>query len=206
MSFSSSLIKSDDILVLDASVVINLNATGHALEIISAIPARWTAVANILVELERGLANGHNDGHNLKSWADDGIVSLMGLSQEGTETYESLLSGDAKHTLDDGEAATIAHARDVVGAAVIDERKARALCASMFPMLRVLSTVDLLLDQTVAEALGTERQIHAMLNALQRARMRVPTNQRDRVVELIGKANAALCPSLPASLRQITAI
>jgi hypothetical protein len=84
---------------------------------------------------------------------------------------------------------------------MIDERKARNLCADRFPELQVVSTVDLLLHEIVAAALGRQGQIDAVVNALQLARMRVPPDQVNRVVTLIGDQSATSCRSLPRAAR-----
>lgn len=65
----------------------------------------------------------------------------------------------------------------------------------------MVSTVELLLHETVAMALGEKRQIDAVVSALQLARMRVPLDQIGRVVGLIGESRAASCASLPKAAR-----
>jgi predicted nucleic acid-binding protein len=57
--------------------------------------------------------------------------------------------GPAQTTLDDGEAATIAHAVALNGVALIDERKANRICTERFPELRIASTVDILVHPSV---------------------------------------------------------
>jgi predicted nucleic acid-binding protein len=123
---------------------------------------------------------------------------FVGLGDTGGSVYEALVDGSALRTLDDGEAATIGYACEVGGIAMIDERKARSLCTDKFPELPVVSTVELLLHETVAIALGEKGRIDAVVSALQLARMRVPPDQIGRVVTVIG---AASCMSLPKAAR-----
>jgi len=186
-------------LVADASVVINLNATGYALEIIRAQPGFMVVTDNALAELARGSCNGHGDGEKLLALIEIGAVRVVSLGDHGSGIYESLVEGSALTTLDDGEAATIGYAHEVSGIAMIDERKARTICTTDFPHLALTSTVDLLTHELVESALGKRGQTEAIVNALRGARMRVPSHQIEIVVGLIGSEAAATCHSLPRS-------
>jgi predicted nucleic acid-binding protein len=201
MSSSNFLTDPCVVLVADASVVINLNATGRAREIITALPNRWAVTANALAELVAGVRNGHDDARSLQALIDDGIVDLVRLGDTGSSVYETLVDGSALRTLDDGEAATIGHAHEVGGIALIDERKATNLCADRFPELLVVSTIQLLLHKAVVGALGQQGHVEAVIGALQKARMRVPPDQISRVVAIIGEESASSCMSLPKAAR-----
>ncbi|MFW8586916.1 hypothetical protein ACOJBM_24805 [Rhizobium beringeri] len=201
MSSSNFLTDPRTVFVADASVVINLNATGCAREIITALPSRWAVTANALAELVGGMRNGHNDARALQTLIDEGLVDLVGLGDTGSSVYETLVDGSALRTLDDGEAATIGYAHEVGGVALIDERKATNLCADRFPELLVVSTIQLLLHEAVVRALGQQGHVDAVIGALQKARMRVPTDQINRIVAIIGEKSAALCMSLPRAVR-----
>lgn len=201
MSSSNFLSDPRTVLVADASVVINLNATGCAHAIITAFPNRWAVTANALAELVAGMRNGHDDARALQTLIDARVVDLVGLGDIGSAVYETLIDGTALRTLDDGEAATIGYAHEVGGIALIDERKAMSLCADRFPALSVISTVQLLLHEAVIRTLGQEGHVGALIGALQKARMRVPPEQIGRVVAVIGERNAAGCMSLPKAVR-----
>ncbi|MGC1561791.1 MAG: hypothetical protein WA820_18345, partial [Bradyrhizobium sp.] len=101
-----------------------------------------------------------------------------------------------------GEAATIAHALEAMGVAVIDERKARRICEQKFPDLQLAATMDILSHPDVERALGQEVVSGAVFNALQNARMRVTSSYLPWVVELIGESRATLCKSLPQVVRR----
>jgi len=189
------------VLVVDASVVINLNATGLAPDIIRACPGEMVVTANACTELARGTRNGHKDGKKLQALIEAGAVRVVELGETGMRIYGSLVEGTALRTLDDGEAATIGYAYEAGAMAVIDERKARTLCAANFPCLTLASTVDLLLHDRIASGLGAKRQVEALVNALRMARMRVPPHQIDAVVSLIGPEAASTCNSLPRAIR-----
>jgi predicted nucleic acid-binding protein len=201
MNSSSFPIDLSRSLICDASVIINLNATGRAMDIIRAVPGSFLVSQNAFDELAHGARNGHEDGKRLRGLVDNGLVEIAQLGESGALVYASLIEGSAVRTLDDGEAATIGHAHETGSIALIDERKARSLCASRFPELVLASTVDLLAHEMLQSALGRQGQVEAILNALRLARMRVPPHQIELIINLIGEDAALTCNSLPRTIR-----
>lgn len=201
MSYSEFLIDEQTILVADASVVINLNATDRAIDIIHGIPGSIVVTENALAELTAGEHNGHSDSTKLLELIDIGAVGLVKLGEREMSIYTSLVAGSAARTLDDGEAATIAYAVEAKALALIDERKARKLCINEYPSLPLASTVDLFLHSSVRRAIGERGLIEVLIRALRIARMRVPSHQIDMVIELIGEEAAVCCKSLPKTSR-----
>lgn len=201
MSSSSFPIDTNTVLVADASVIINLNATGRAFDIIRAHPGSVVVTDKAFAELAAGSRNGHSDDKMLQTLIDSGVVQLVELGEIGNLVYSSLVEGTASRTLDDGEAATIGYAHETGAIAMIDEKKARSICASDFPDMEVVSTVDLLIHDVIGHILGKEGQVNAILNALREARMRVPSHQTEMIVNLIGTEAAATCNSLPRAVR-----
>lgn len=200
---SSSFLTDPNItLVLDASVVINLNATNQAAEIIGALACKIVVTTNAIDELEEGIRNGHDDINLLRELMRNGLISPVVLGEDSFDVYEALIEGTASRTLDDGEAATIAHANASNGIAVIDEKKARRICRESFPRLQLLSSVDILLDPAVLAMLGHDGQADSIYRALVSARMRVPEDTQQLVINLIGEERAAECISLPRSVRE----
>lgn len=204
MSSSSFLIDARTLLVADASVVINLNATGCALEIIRALPNGLLVTQNAFTELELGARKGHEDHAKLKVLIDERVVRLASLNDHGNRIYASLVEGSALRTLDDGEAATIGHACEAGAVALIDEKKAQTICAANFPQVIVRSTVDLLIHDLIAATLGQRAQAEAIVNALRSARMRVPPHHIETIVKLIGEDMAVNCTSLPKRRRTLS--
>jgi predicted nucleic acid-binding protein len=202
MSLSDFLTNPQISLIADASVVINLNATARAVDIVKALRNPFIVTDNACTELQAGIQSGHRDYEQLIELIDAGVIRRGQLSATGASVYESLVSGSSLQTLDDGEAATIAYAYEIGGIALIDERKARTICAVSFPGLVLASTVELLMHDAVAAALGAKVQVDAMLNALMTARMRVPPEHLSRVRAMIGDERAALCTSLPKVARE----
>ena len=187
--------------VTDASVIINLNATGDAAAIIDAFPNPFMVTANVRRELSRGESRGHVCGEKLDALISQGVLALAELGPADDIVYRSLVEGGFEGTLDDGEAATIAYAVGQDSVALIDERKSKKMCATRFPALLFASTVELLLDSAVAERLGESGQSDAIFFALRDARMHVPHHALPEIVERIGEERAVECPSLPRSFR-----
>ncbi len=130
-----------------------------------------------------------------------GVIDIVKLGEPAAECFESLVIGPAADTLDDGEAATIAYAMNLNAIAVIDERKANRICAQRFPELRLGSTVDILAHPNVRKRLGKDELAKAVFMALCDGRMRVFSQHLDWVVGLVGPVRAAICTSLPNSVR-----
>ena len=128
-------------------------------------------------------------------------IQIVSLGEVGQQVFGDLVIGPATETLDDGEAATIAYAEERGIVPVIDERKARRICAQRFTRLRPLSTVDLFAAADVETSLGRRALADAVFQALRTARMRVLPQHIDWVVALIGADRVPQCPSLPRSVR-----
>lgn len=197
----NSLTEPDVSPVADASAIINLNASGMAAAIIRAMP-RLVVVDVVLQELEYGRPKGRRDAELLRALIDQGVVRLVTLSGDAEAHFERLVVGAAEATLDDGEAATIAHAIVTGGAAVIDERKAKRLCATHYPDLVIHTTVDVLAAPSIEARLGKDALADCVFKALQHGRMRVAPERLDWVLERIGEERARLCESLPQRIRK----
>ena len=194
------------LVVADASVIISLNATGCATDIIRALPNRLAVVDVVPTELETGRPRGRQDAELLKGLVAAGLVDIVKLCDKAEQYFEGLVLGPATETLDDGEAATIAYAIAHGALALVDERKANRICVERFPALRVGCTVDVFAHPNVQENLGKEVLAVAVFNALIRGRMRVISHHVEWVVGLIGPERAARCVSLPNSVRARTHI
>jgi len=199
MSSSAFPANPGSILIADASVVIGLNASGHARRILALTSSRILVPENASQELSLGAKFGHSDGAQLDQLVAEGLVERIKLGQAALGVYETLIDGTYGETLDDGEAATIAAAVELRAVAMLDEKKARRMCAQHFPDLVRGCTAQWLLD---AKGLGSADHVEAMLNALRKGRMRVPPEFMSEVVTLIGVEAAGDCPSLPRVVPQ----
>ena len=189
-------------LIADTSAIINLNSTGHAPEIVRALPNKLVVVDTVPGELDEGRERGRQDAELLNSLVAAGLIEIVKLNDTCAIHFEKLVIGPASMTLDDGEAATIAYAFVHEGIAIIDERKATRICGEMFPELRIGSTVDILAHPDVWRRLGKQLLAEAVLSALRSGRMRVLPHHIEWVVDLIGPEQAAACPSLPKAVRK----
>ena len=199
---SHSLPESWREIVADTSAIINLNATGRAEEIFGLLSSPPVVTESVRLELEAGRTRGHQDVVGLEALVRRGACRIVEIGR-GAAIQRSLVEGSTKDTLGDGEAATVAYAAAYGQAAMIDDKKARRICAERFPAIPVVSTVELLLHPAVQSALGADGQADAIVAALQHARMSVPRERVADVVAIIGKDRAASCPSLPASARRV---
>lgn len=191
--------------VADASVLINLAATGRCVEILAVFGAPIVIVDVVLRELQRGSANGHGVLEHIEPLILSGQIQVVAMVAADEGPYLSLVAGGTAETLDDGEAATLVVAARLNGIALIDERKATAIAAKRFPALGLRSTTDLLFATLPDEGASVGPLADALFSALQGARMRVPTHWQVKVVEVLGPDRARLCHSLPAHLRPAVA-
>lgn len=196
MTFSSCLTDRDSILVLDASVIINLLATGYASAILQAVPAPIVVTDNVIREIEQGAVNGRPEPKQLLELIHNQILKREELSGIALEYFFDLVSGSTAASLGDGEAATLALAHCNGFTAGIDEKKATKISSERFENLRLITTVDILAYEPVRISLGDEALAKATLQALKNARMQVRENQFDWIQGLIGCENVSLCPSL----------
>ncbi len=188
-------------LVIDASVVINLNATGYAAEILKAIPNQIAVTDMVTNELEAGRAKGRTDAERLADLVGSSHIERVALSPAAEGDFLDLVVGRGITTLDDGEAATIAWAVCHNGIPIIDDKKAVAICRQRYPGVKLGSTVDVLAQQTVLKQLGKAQVAEALYLALTVARMRVPDERMAWVVSAIGRDRVSSCLSLPERVR-----
>ncbi|SCA56743.1 hypothetical protein MTBPR1_30113 [Candidatus Terasakiella magnetica] len=190
-------------LIVDASVIINLIASGIPKEIFASFPNLACVVDEIILsELDRGNKNGHTDASVLRTLISDKTVKPVSMTDNCWNHFESLVSGNAASTLDDGEAATLAYCVTHKSIPVIDEKKANRICKEKFPSLSPICSSELFM---LAQRSGTvtDRQLgDAVYLALSKSRMRVMNDHAQWIVDLVGPKRAANCTSLPRSARQ----
>src|SRR6202162_5744513 len=97
-------------LVVDASVVINLNASGSAAEVLRAVPNPVLVVGVVIDELRVPTQSRRNDAGLLARLVGEGLIAEVSIEDLKQDHFERLVLGDDADTLDDGEAATIAYA------------------------------------------------------------------------------------------------
>lgn len=188
-------------LALDASAVINLNGSGRAADILRILGGEVLVASDVIRELRNGIPNRRKDSEKLAVLIDHGLVKEVKLGEPGLILFERLAIGAAASTLEDGEAATIALAFEQEVAAVIDESKGRRLCAVHAPKVRLIGSIELFLHDAVTKDLD-KGLAEAIFCALTIGRMHVLPMYDARVAKLLGPERAALCKSLPKSVRR----
>jgi hypothetical protein len=129
-----------------------------------------------------------------------GLLRRVSLSDAGYIAYLSLVGAAAPaDSLDDGEAATVAHALDTGAIPLMDERKAARIGQALMPSRPTLCTLDLLSWPVVTTELGAVRVADMVLSALACARMRVPAPFRAWVIRTVGLERLRGCPTVPRS-------
>lgn len=183
-------------LVLDASVTINLLGSARPADILRALGRRIVIEDLALKEVEVDPSNGQPGHITLDALRVQGLLSCERLTAKGYEVFLELTGAPSPGDLGDGEAATIAHAEDVSGIAVIDEHKATRIASRRPSKLTVISTLDLLSSESLRISVGRNELADMVFAALQNARMRVAANFLPWVIEVIGRDRAELCPSM----------
>ncbi|WP_418648277.1 hypothetical protein ACNQFN_06175 [Thauera butanivorans] len=201
MTFSSCLTNHDQALVLDASVIINLLATGSVGAILQALDVRLIVTDNVVREIGQGEVNGRQEPKLLAELIGNQILRVEELAGPSLENFFDMISGHTSNSLGDGEAATIAFAHNNGFSAAIDEKKAARIVGERFGALKLVTTVDILAYGPVQASLGHETLSNATLRALRHARMQVRDHQVDWIVQLIGVENLMACSSLKRHAR-----
>ncbi len=167
-----------------------------------ALPMRVVMTDIAAEEVEGGRKKGRGDAEVLFKLRNEGLIDIDSLGDTGESVFEQLVVGPANATLDDGEAATIAFAVENSLSVIIDDYKARRICKERFGGLGVQCSVEIFRHALVEKTLGRKQVELSVLNALRTARMGVPPEHIEWVVNLIGDTNAGSCPSLPVRCRE----
>jgi predicted nucleic acid-binding protein len=198
MTFSSSLSGDDRVLILDASVIINVIGSGSSEQIFAALPVPPLVSSYAVQEIVGG---GREEASIITALLDRNALIRADLAPSANAVFASLVSGSTPETLGDGEAATIAIAKDVGGVAMIDEKQGWRIAGGRFPSLQLATTIDLFALPTIIASLGPSDLSQAVLNALMKARMQVREHQLEWVIDQIGAEAAGGCRSLARLMR-----
>ena len=170
----------EGVLLLDASCLLNLYATGRIADIAAALP--WQlAVVDYVLEHEtlyiRATGGYEESGAtvpvDLSPLIEAGLLLVLGLEEPGEQAHFVELAAD----LDDGEAMTGAMAINRSFAVAIDDRKARRVLGEKAPELRLLSTLELL---HLWSAAVPDEEVGRALRAMRHGARYAP-GQRDRL-------------------------
>jgi hypothetical protein len=186
------------VIVIDASVVINLLATGLLAEILTAVADRRVMTDQAFEEVSsdpRDTPRKKRPGL-LEPWVASGALSRETLAGSALENYVDLVGADPPDDLGDGEAATIAWAATFGAIAALDDTKAIGVCRRRFGRVPILSTLDLLRHVGARRALEEDVLNTAIFDPLRLARMRVPSEHDAWVRQAVGPERLPLCTSL----------
>lgn len=146
MTLSHSITFKHESVILDASCLINLNASGQLQHIIAALPPTVAVAAYVQTSEVLWEYAGPNDDVtrtkqpiNLQPLIDQGYLHVVDIESEA----EALLMVNYATLMDDGEAATGAIAAHRNWSIAVDDRKARKVIARYSPDIQMLSTLDL---------------------------------------------------------------
>lgn len=195
----------DGALALDASGMLNFLGTGISYELLSNLGRPILMAPKALGELKYHPIKGEEIGLSLMRLKSVGILTEVPLGHSGRAIYEELVGDGIGGGLDDGEAATIAlaieHATTTI--AVLDEKKATRMFQERWPARLAVGTLTLLGLKDTRGTLSEEALADACFNALKHARMRVPREAVDWVINLIGAERASTCRALQKELRRL---
>ena len=195
MSCSSSLIDIVGPLVLDTSVLINLHACKDGERILTAIPNDIVVPEIVAEELEHKTSRRNGEHRFLHGLVTGGIVTLATMTDAEYEIFGDLTT--ASPSLDDGEAATIAIAAARHVLPVIDERRGRIRASALMKARTPGWSLDLFRHPTAIAVLGDQLAVEALYRALRDGRMRIPLENADGVISLIGMERSRDCTCLP---------
>ena len=173
-----------DCLVLDASCLLNLYATGRLREVALAVEAE-IEVADYVLERE-AIYTWQTDMTGTREEAvpvdltplvEEGLIRVLRLEHpEEQETFVALAA-----LVDDGEAATAALALHRECSVATDDRKARRVFGEFMPEVPLVSTLDLM-KLWVDESRVPRDELRAAMYAMRSRASYVPSN-RDPLFE-----------------------
>ena len=184
------------VLVLDASVAINLLGTGYAATLLRALRRTVLMDEQAIDEVIYDPSTMAPAKETIDQLITAGLITKTRLDKHSYETFLELTGAIPPDDLDDGEAATIATAVHTHATAVIDERKARRIITARQMNVSVLHTIDLLASKIIAAAFAPQDLSTAVYGALNHARMRVPEECKAWVLSVVGAERAQACPSI----------
>jgi predicted nucleic acid-binding protein len=196
ISNPSRLNSDHSVLVIDASVAINLLGTGRPADILRLLSRKVLIDELALEEVTTDPFSQLPGREAIDALILSGLISSVQLSALAFDMFVELTGASPPDDLGDGEAATIAQSFDIGAVPVIDERKATRISLSLRPKHPILHTIDILACSAITSALSPQDQGDLIYAALFHARMRVPVPCRDWVCSLIGPERAKSCPSL----------
>lgn len=196
MKFSSSLSDVQNALVVDTSVIINLQHSGIGKEIVELIENQFVVAEYVGEEVEKESAiSRYSTALFLRELIDLRLIKIVSLSVLEQEIYYKL--SIAEMSLGDGEKATIAIANSRGYTSVIDERKGRKVAEKELNGKVVATSLDVIFYPNVQKKYEVEKLAEAVYLALRVGNMSIQAAKLEFVIDLIGKERASHCTCLP---------
>lgn len=195
-STPSKLSKTHTRLIIDASVLINILGTGCPATICQCLRRVFAIDEITLREVDIDPSTGGRSEEILAALQRQDLLEVIRMSDEAYDRFLRFTAAQPPDDLDDGEAATLAHAACEPYVGVIDERKATRIASIHIPQIPILNSIDLLAAPELLHRLGKDKLSDVIYRALRDARMRVPPSVRHWIADLLGSARAQECPSL----------
>jgi predicted nucleic acid-binding protein len=186
-----------EVLVIDASVAINLLGTGKPADLLRMVNRKILIDDLALKEVTSDPFSKLPGPEAIGALVRSDLILPVQLSASAFRvSFLELTGACPPDDLGDGEAATIAQSFDIGAIPVIDERKATRIALSLRPRHPILNTIDILGCPVVTAGLSPQELGDLIYAALFHARMRVPVSCRDWVCAMIGPERAQSCPSI----------
>ncbi len=192
----SKLSRAHTRLVIDASVLINILGTGCPVDVLECLCRVFSIDEIALREVDIDPSTRGSSEDILATLQRKGLLEVIRMGDEAYDRFLGFTAAQPPDDLDDGEAATLAHAACGQYVAVIDERKATRIANLHIPEIPVLNSIDLLAAPELLNQLGKDKVSDVIYRALRDARMRVPPRVRRWIADLLGNIRAQECPSL----------
>lgn len=176
------------VVVLDASVLINLLGCGECVAVLEGLREKCLMEVRTLKEVRKHPIPGCDHVAPLRALLSSGALAEVRMTNEEYESYLTFVSGPLGTRLDDGESAALA----ISGRAssiVLDERKARrraAKDAKVAKDVTVASTLQLMLTSGHRQAWSVQKIRDLVAAACQNSRMGVPKEDMALLKELLG--------------------
>jgi len=192
----SKLSRAHTRLVIDASVLINILGTGCPADVLECLCRVFLIDEIALREVDIDPSTRRSSKDILATLRRQGLLEVIRMDDDVYDRFLGFTAAQPPDDLDDGEAATLAHAACGEYVAVVDERKATRIASAHIPEIQVLNSIDLLAAPELLNKLGNEKMSDLIYRALRDARMRVPPRVRHWIADLLGNIRAQECPSL----------
>lgn len=173
------------IVILDASVLINLLGCGEPVAVLRGLGEKCLMEQRTLKEVRKHPIPGFDHVEPLRALVSAGTLEEVRMDEAEYETYLTFVSGPLGTRLDDGESAALA----VSGRGsilVLDERKARRRAGNTANGATMVSTLQLMLTSGYRQGWSIKRVRDLVSSARQHARMGVPKEDSALLERLLG--------------------